>query len=56
MAREVKSNLTTIIPYEVQTFSPLLQDIGIMIKNGIRYARIFPLFFLWRTLPMTSMT
>ena len=32
MEREAKSNLTIIIPYEVQTFSPLLQDIGIMIN------------------------
>ena len=44
MERQVKSNLTTVIPYEVHTFSPLLQDIGIMIKMLLDMAENFHYF------------
>ena len=44
MERQVKYNPTTVIPYEVHTFSPLLQDIGIMINMLLDMAENFHYF------------
>ena len=49
MERQVKSNPTTVIPYEVHTFSPLLQDIGIMINVVLDMTQNFHYFSYGRS-------
>ena len=49
MERQVKYNPTTVIPYEVHTFSPLLQDIGIMINVVLDMTKNFHYFSYGRS-------
>ena len=49
MERQVKYNPTTVIPYEVHTFSPLLQDIGIMINMVLDMTDFFHYFSYGRS-------
>ena len=49
MERQVKYNPTTVIPYEAHTFSPLLQDIGIMINVVLDMTENFHYFSYGRS-------
>ena len=49
MERQVKYNPTTVIPYEVHTFSPLLQVIGIMINMVLDMTKNFHYFSYGRS-------